>query len=56
MFKIEVKGSTVIFSGSGSGHGVGMCQWRAKGMAEEGRSYRQILDHYYPGTILKKHY
>ena len=56
MFQFEVKGDNVIFSGSGSGHGVGMCQWGAKGMAEEGRSYRQILDHYYPGTILKNDY
>ena len=56
MFDLEINGSSVIFSGSGSGHGVGMCQWGAKGMAEVGRSYRQILGHYYPGTILKKHY
>lgn len=56
MFELEVKGSNVIFSGSGSGHGVGMCQWGAKGMAEEGRSYRQILDHYYPGTDVREAY
>ncbi|MDT8317619.1 MAG: SpoIID/LytB domain-containing protein [bacterium] len=56
MFELEVKEGSVIFSGSGSGHGVGMCQWGAKGMAEEGRSYRQILEHYYSGTVLKKQY
>lgn len=38
------------FSGSGAGHGVGMCQWGAKGMAEKGFSYREILEHYFPGT------
>lgn len=56
LFNIEVSGNTVIFSGSGSGHGVGMCQWGAKGMAEEGRSYTQILDHYYPGTDVREVY
>ena len=56
MFKLEINGSSVTFSGSGSGHGVGMCQWGAKGMAGEGYSYRQILDHYYPGTKVKKNY
>lgn len=40
------------FSGSGWGHGVGMCQWGAKGMALEGFNYKQILQHYYPGTTI----
>jgi stage II sporulation protein D len=56
MFDLEINNGSVIFSGSGSGHGVGMCQWGAKGMAEEDHSYSQILDHYYPGTTLKKTY
>lgn len=56
MFEFEEKGGSVIFSGSGSGHGVGMCQWGAKGMAEKGHSYRQILDHYYPGTDVREAY
>ena len=38
------------FSGRGYGHGVGMCQWGAKGMAEQGYTARQILEFYYPGT------
>jgi SpoIID/LytB domain protein len=38
--------------GQGYGHGVGMCQWGAKGMAEQGYSARQILEYFYPGTTL----
>ncbi len=38
------------FSGSGWGHGVGMSQWGARGMAANGSSYAQILGHYYQGT------
>lgn len=38
--------------GQGSGHGVGMSQWGAKGFADQGRDFRQILGYYYPGTFL----
>ncbi|MBI2266152.1 MAG: SpoIID/LytB domain-containing protein [Armatimonadetes bacterium] len=38
---------TFRFSGRGWGHGVGMCQWGARGMANAGYTYRQILNHYY---------
>jgi SpoIID/LytB domain protein len=40
------------FSGAGFGHGVGMCQTGAIGMAEGGAGYADILDHYYPGSHL----
>jgi len=40
------------FTGKGSGHGVGMCQWGAKVMADEGKSFRDILAHYYPKAKL----
>jgi stage II sporulation protein D len=43
-----------VFRGAGFGHGVGMCQTGAIGMAETGKSYREILRHYYPGTVLRK--
>ncbi|RTH15305.1 stage II sporulation protein D, partial [Thermus scotoductus] len=33
-------------------HGVGLSQWGAKGMAEAGYGYREILGHYFPGTFL----
>ncbi|MGC9372064.1 MAG: SpoIID/LytB domain-containing protein [Thermovirgaceae bacterium] len=47
---------TVTIRGKGWGHGVGMSQWGAKKMAEEGWDYRKILGHYYPQTQLKRLY
>jgi len=38
------------FKGYGYGHGIGMCQWGAKGRADKGQTYQQILTHYYQGT------
>ncbi|MEK7269401.1 MAG: SpoIID/LytB domain-containing protein [Planctomycetota bacterium] len=40
------------FAGSGFGHGVGLCQEGARGMATAGRTHPQILAHYYPGADL----
>jgi SpoIID/LytB domain protein len=42
--------ATVILRGAGWGHGAGMCQVGATMMAYRGRSYREILDHYYPNS------
>jgi stage II sporulation protein D len=42
-----------IFYGRGWGHGLGMCQTGAYGMALEGATFQQILQHYYPGTSLQ---
>jgi stage II sporulation protein D len=39
-----------VFSGRGSGHGVGLCQRGADQMGAEGRGYREILANYFPGT------
>lgn len=55
-FTMESDGSEIVFSGSGSGHGVGMCQWGAKGMALASMNYKEILKHYYNGTYLRKIY
>lgn len=41
-------------TGEGYGHGVGMCQVGARGMAEEGKNFRQILSYYYPLAKLKQ--
>jgi stage II sporulation protein D len=41
-----------VFTGKGWGHGVGLCQVGAYGMAHAGATYAQILAHYYPGTSL----
>lgn len=50
--RAELSGvSSVTFEGRGYGHGRGMSQWAAQGAAKEaGKSYREILDFYYPGT------
>jgi stage II sporulation protein D len=45
-------GDQAILEGTGQGHGIGLCQRGAKAMAEEGRTFQQILDHYFPNTAL----
>ncbi|HEX9206545.1 MAG TPA: SpoIID/LytB domain-containing protein [Candidatus Deferrimicrobiaceae bacterium] len=40
------------FRGQGYGHGVGMCQFGANGMAQAGKGYREILARYYPGVAI----
>jgi stage II sporulation protein D len=42
-------GSAIVMAGRGWGHGVGMVQWGARGKADRGLSYRQILSYYYGG-------
>lgn len=42
-----------VFKGKGSGHGVGLSQWGAKGMADQGYNYKQILSYYYTGTTVR---
>ena len=49
-FEVETDGNTVIFNVMGYGHGVGMSQYGANIMAQEGADYKQILTHYYTGT------
>lgn len=55
-FSIKRDGSELVFTGRGSGHAVGMCQWGARGMALSGYSYRGILERYYPGNRLLRMY
>lgn len=43
----------VVITARGKGHGVGMSQWGAQGMAEAGKTFQEILAHYYPGTRLE---
>ncbi len=45
--------SRFIFSGKGWGHGLGMSQWGAKGMAEAGYSHTEILQYYYQGCVVQ---
>jgi stage II sporulation protein D len=42
-----------IFRGKGWGHGLGMSQWGAKGMAEAGYSHKEILEYYYQGCVVQ---
>lgn len=48
-FSLKVQGAEVVAEGRGHGHGVGLCQWGARGMALQGKSALDILRHYYPG-------
>ncbi|MCL6636204.1 MAG: stage II sporulation protein D [Peptococcaceae bacterium] len=49
-FTWQVEGGRITFTTTGHGHGVGLCQYGAKGLAEHGYSYRTILGHYYSGV------
>lgn len=52
LFAVAVDGQAARFAGRGYGHGVGLCQWGARGMADQGYSARHILEFYYPGAVL----
>ena len=52
-FDIEKDNNNIIITTRGYGHGVGMSQYGANGMAKSGKNYKEILNHYYPGTTLK---
>ena len=43
----------LVVRGQGYGHGVGMSQWGARGLAEQGADFRQILEHYYQGVTIR---
>lgn len=49
---VEIDGDSVVFKGSGFGHGVGMSQWGARKMADDGKSAEDIIMHYYTGVEL----
>lgn len=53
---LDVWADRVQIAGRGFGHGVGMCQWCAKGMADRGMPYRRMLETFYPGARIKKVY
>ncbi len=52
LYDVRDAGDRFAFHGYGAGHGVGLCQLGADQMGSEGKGYRQILDFYYPGTVL----
>ena len=49
---VEIKGDKLVFSGRGFGHGVGMSQWGARKMADDGKSAEEIIHHYFTGVEL----
>mgnify|MGYP006279733787 CR=1 FL=1 len=53
-FSVNKVNNGYLFKGKGWGHGVGMSQWGAYQMAQEGYTYQKILDHYYQNTKLVK--
>ncbi len=55
-FDVEKTSKGYLFTGRGYGHGAGLCQWGAKVLADRGRTYLDILSHYYPGAELQHLY
>ena len=51
-FTVRYESGTFCFTTKGYGHGVGLSQWGAKALAEQGQNFADILAHYYPGTSL----
>jgi len=52
-FSLNRKGDDVIVSSTGAGHGVGLCGWGAAAQAKQGKTYKQILQFYFPGTSVQ---
>ena len=53
-FSIKKEGKEWVLTGTGFGHGVGMCQMGVRARAQAGQSYQEILGHYYQGITLEK--
>lgn len=52
-FAVADTGRSLILTGRGHGHGAGLCQWGARGLAKAGADRFAILQHYYPGAQVK---
>lgn len=53
-FTVEQQGNEIIFKTIGNGHGVGMCQYGANGLAKEGKDCLEILQYYYQGATVER--
>ena len=53
-FTVKKEGKEWVVTGTGFGHGVGMCQMGVRARAQAGQSYQEILSHYYQGITLEK--
>ena len=54
-FSVRSSGNYFLFTGKGSGHGVGMSQYGAYGLSKQGKTYEEILKHYYKGVEIKEY-
>ncbi len=52
-FTVSFAGDEVVFQVKGYGHGVGMCQYGANGMAKAGKTYSDIIKYYYTGVSIQ---
>lgn len=52
LFAIEKIENGYNFKGRGFGHGIGLCQWGAKHLADTGKSYEEILEFYFPDAVI----
>jgi stage II sporulation protein D len=50
LFDLTLKSNSVVLTGKGFGHGVGLCQWGAIALSRKGWNFKDILNHYFPGT------
>lgn len=55
-YEVTMAGYFFDLAGKGWGHGVGMCQWGAYQMSRERYTYAEILQFYYPGTVIKNYH
>jgi stage II sporulation protein D len=53
LYEVRDTGASFVFEGRGAGHGVGLCQAGAAEMGAQGKTYREILAFYYPGTTVR---
>ncbi len=54
MTRLDVEGSNIVMEGTGYGHGVGMCQWGARALAEKGQAPEEIVHYFYQDVELAK--
>ena len=57
-FKIDVEKksnsvSKINLIGKGNGHGVGLCQWGSLSLSEQGKNFEEIIQFYFPGTVIE---
>lgn len=54
LWNVQPQKQSFVFNGGGWGHGLGLSQWGAKQMAEDGKNYQEILNHYYTQITLEE--